>query len=187
MRDTFEKFNPATVSLHWIIAIGMIDMLAFGLYIEYLPKGLEKGALMLTHKSFSIIILVLASARILWRIINKFPKPLSVLPNWQEKLAKFIHWFLIIGTVMMPISGIIMTLGGGRSLNLFGLKLIAGSEEKIEALSQAGHIMHGLGSKLIILFLILHIIGAIKHQVMDKDGTLSRMVGKRVKTTSNIS
>lgn len=187
MKDTFEKFSLPTIGLHWIIAIGMIAMLAFGLYIEDLPKGAEKGALMGTHKSFGIIILVLASARILWRIKNKFPKPLSVLPNWQEKLAKFTHWFLIIGTVMMPISGIMMTLGGGHSLNLFGLELIAASGEKIEALSEVGHIVHGLGSKLLIFFILLHSVGAIKHQIIDKDRTLSRMLGRRVKVNANIS
>ena len=186
MRDTFEKFSLTTVSLHWIIAIGMIAMLAFGLYLEDLPKSPEKGELLGIHKSFGVIILVVALLRIFWRAKNKFPKPLSTLANWQAKLAKFTHWFLIIGTVMMPISGVIMTIGGGRSIAVFGVELIAGSGEKIEALSQVGHIIHGLGGKLIILFLILHVIGAIKHQVFDKDGTLSRMAGRRVNTDTNI-
>ena len=184
MKDTFEKFNLTTVSLHWIIAIGMIAMLAFGLYLEDLPRSPEKGGLIGIHKSFGIIIFTLAVARIFWRIKNKFPKPLSTLTSWQAKLAKFTHWFLIIGTVMMPISGVIMSVGGGHPIAIFGLELIAGSEQKIEALSEVGHIVHGLGGKLIILFLILHVIGAVKHQIMDKDGTLSRMVGRRIKTSS---
>ena len=87
---------------------------------------------------------------------------------------------------MMPISGVIMTIGGGRSIAVFGVELIAGSGEKIEALSQVGHVIHGLGGKLIILYLIHHVIGSIKHQMFDKDGTLSRIVGRRVKTNSNI-
>ena len=46
MKDTFEKFSLTTVSLHWIIAIGMIAMLAFGLYLEDLPRSPEKGELL---------------------------------------------------------------------------------------------------------------------------------------------
>lgn len=187
MKDTFEKFTMTTVSLHWVIAIGMIAMLAFGLYLEDLPRSPEKGGLIGLHKSFGVIIFLLAVVRIFWRIKNKFPKPLSVLPNWQEKLAKFTHWFLIIGTVMMPISGVMMSIGGGHSIAVFGFELIVGNGEKIEALSEVGHIFHGLGGKLLILFVFLHAVGAIKHQVMDKDSTLSRMVGRRVKTNDNIA
>ncbi len=187
MKDTFEKFSLTTVGFHWIIAIGMIAMLAFGLYLEDLPKGPDKGGLIAIHKSFGVTIFVLAVARIFWRIKNKFPKSLSTLPNWQEKLAKFTHWFFIIATVMMPISGVIMSIGGGHPIAIFGLELIAGSEQKNEILSQIGGTLHGLGGKLIIFFILLHSVGAIKHQIMDKDGTLSRMVGRRVKVNSDIT
>ena len=185
MRDTFEKFSLTTVGFHWIVAIAIIAMLAFGLYMEDLPRSPEKGELMGLHKSFGVLILVLAFLRILWRFINKFPIPLSTMPKWQETIAKLTHWVLIIGTVMMPLSGILMNFAGGRALSIFGYELMAGSGEKNELLSEIGHIVHGLGSKLLILFVVLHILGAIKHQFFDKDGTISRMAGRRVKGNSN--
>lgn len=185
MKDTFEKFNFPTVGFHWIIAIAMIAMLAFGLYLEELPRSAEKGQLIGLHKSFGVMVFGLALLRIIWRIKNKFPAPLSTLTSWQAKLAKFTHWFLIIGTALMPISGVVMTVGSGRSVSVFGLELIAGSGDKIEALSNVGHIMHGLGGRLLILFIVLHAVAAIKHQFFDKDGTLTRMVGGRVKANSD--
>ncbi len=184
MRDTFEKFSFPTIGLHWIIALGMIAMLAFGLYLEDLPRSPEKGSLMGLHKSFGLLILVLASLRIVWRIRNKFPKPLSPLVSWQEKLAKFTHWLLIVGTVLMPVSGVLMSIGGGHSLAFFGMELIA-EGGKNEMLDNIGHVIHGLGSKLLIAFIILHAVAAVKHQFMDKDGTLSRMIGKKVNPGSN--
>ena len=180
MKDTFEKFTLTTVSLHWIIAIGIIAMLAFGLVIEDMPRSPEKGELIGLHKSFGVLIFVLAVARIGWRVRNKFPEPLSLMPNWQEKLAKITHWVLILGTVLMPISGVFMSIGGGHSVGIFGLELIAGSEDKIEVLSEIGKVMHGLGGKLLIGFIILHFAGALKHQFIDKDGTLQRMLGKTI-------
>lgn len=180
MKDTFEKFSLTTVSLHWIIAIGMIAMIGFGLFIEDMPRSPEKGELIGLHKSFGILILLLAIVRIAWRVENKFPKPLSAMPGWQEKLAQLIHWVLIIGTVLMPVSGALMSIGGGHPIAVFGLELVAGSEQKIEILSDIGSALHGLGGNLLILFITLHFVGAIKHQVMDKDGTMQRMFGKRV-------
>ena len=185
MRDTFEKFSLTTVSFHWIIAIAIIAMLAFGLYIEDLPRSPEKGELMGIHKSIGVLILVVASLRIIWLMINKFPIALSSMPVWQERIAKLTHWVLILGTVFMPISGILMNIGSGRALSVFDYKLMAGSGEKIELLSDIGRIVHGFGSKLLILFVVLHILGAIKHQFIDKDGTISRMAGRRVKGNSD--
>lgn len=182
MRDTHKQFSALTVSLHWFIALGMIAMIAFGLYLEDLPRGPEKGQLIGLHKSFGILIFLLALMRISWRYKNGFPRPLSQMPNWQTNLAKLAHWVLIIGTVLMPVSGVIMSIGGGHPLGIFGLELIAGSEQKNEALSEVGHIIHGLGGKLLILFIILHSVGAVKHQLIDKDGTIRRMFGKSVES-----
>ena len=68
---------------------------------------------------------------------------------------------------------------------MFGTKLIAGTGEKIELLDKAGHIMHGFGSKLLILFVLIHAVAAIKYQFFDKDGTLTRMAGRRVKANKD--
>ena len=182
MRDTDNQFTRLTVIMHWAIAIAIIAMLGFGLYLEDMPRSPEKGELMGLHKSVGIIILVLAAVRIYWRFLNKFPRPLSNLPSWQENLAKTTHWLLIILTVLMPLSGILMTLGNGFSLELFGLEIIAGTGEKIDILKNIGHAGHGWGSKLFIFLIALHIVGAIKHQFFDKDGTISRMLGKHVES-----
>lgn len=180
MRDTHEKFSLATVGLHWIIAIAMIAMLVFGLYLEDLPRSPEKGALIGLHKSVGIIILFLALIKTYWRFLNKFPKPISQLPKWQEKLASSTHWILSIGIVLLPVSGIMMSVGGGYPVGIFGLELIAGTEEKIEILSTIGKTIHGLGGKLLIFFIILHGIGTLKQQLIAKDGTLSRMFGAQI-------
>lgn len=179
MRDTHSKFTFTTVSLHWIIAIVMIAMLGFGLYLESLPRSPEKGELIGLHKSVGALLLILAVARIYWRFLNKFPKPISDLTNWQKTLANVAHWFLILGTVFMPVSGIMMSVGAGFGLSVFGFEVFARGD-KIELLNQVGHIIHGLGGKLLIAFVLLHIAGAVKHQMIEKDGTISRMLGKKI-------
>lgn len=180
MRDTHEKFTLTTIGLHWIIAIGMILMLAFGLYIEGLPRSPDKGELIGLHKSIGVIILVLAFIRVYWRHLNKFPKPLSTLTSWQAKLATLAHWVLLLGTILLPVSGVMMSIGGGHSIAVFGMSIYASSGEKIAWLAQVGHIGHEIGGKIVILFILLHVAGAIKHQFIDKDGTISRMFGSTI-------
>ncbi len=179
MNTPLQKIPLPTIGLHWIIAFAMIAMLAFGLYLEDLPRSPEKGELIGLHKSIGMIILALAFIRIGWRVISTYPEPLGLMTKAQEIIAKITLLVLMLGTVMMPISGIFMSIGGGHAVGIFGFELISGSGEKIETLSKIGHIMHGLGGKLIIAFVILHIAGAIKHEHIDKDGTLSRMLGRK--------
>jgi cytochrome b561 len=178
VNKNYEKIPAITVGLHWIIAIAMIAMLAFGIYVEDLPRSPEKGDLIAIHKSVGFIILVLALIRIAWRVISKYPEALGQTSKWQEIIAKLTLLVLILGTVMLPVSGIAMSIGGGHGLAVFGIELIARSGEKMETLSRIGHILHGLGGNLVIAFIVLHIAGAIKHEHIDKDGTLSRMLGR---------
>lgn len=41
--------------------------------------------------------------------------------------------------------------------------------------------MHGWGDYLIIGAVVLHIVGALKHHLIERDGTLRRMLGAEVR------
>lgn len=47
-----------------------------------------------------------------------------------------------------------------------------------ESVAEWGHIMHGLGGNVLIAAIVLHVVGALKHHIVDKDATLKRMFGK---------
>jgi cytochrome b561 len=177
--DTLSKFSKHTVALHWLIAFAMIGSLAFGLYLEELPRSPDKGSLIGIHKSVGVLILLFALYRVVHRLRNKLPQPLTVTPLWQQKFATAAHIFLLAGTVFMPISGILMSVGGGHSVAVFGLELITAGEGN-ELIGNIGGAIHGLGGKLLILAVVLHVVGTLKHHVIDKDGTLKRMLGARV-------
>ncbi|PKF49316.1 cytochrome b [Enterovibrio nigricans] len=169
--------SKQTIYLHWLIAISFIAALAFGLYVEDLPKGPEKGEMIGLHKSIGFIILVLASTRILWRVKEGALPSVPGSPSWQEKAAKGIHHLLLLATLLMPISGILMSVGGGRGLDVFGMTLI-GTGDKIEWLGAIGHTTHEVLANIVIAAIVLHILGALKHHLLDKDATLKRMLGR---------
>lgn len=178
MTDQRDGLSIQTIGLHWLLAIAMIGMLAFGLILEDMPRGESKSALIWWHKGFGVAILVFALWRFGWRLVEGFPRPLSHAPAWQERVASVTHWLLLLGTIFMPVSGVMMSLGSGRSIDVFGLFVIP-AIGKIEWMDQVGHVVHGLGSKLLIAAIVLHVAGALKHQIVDKDGTLARMSGRR--------
>jgi hypothetical protein len=92
--------------------------------------------------------------RLGWRLIEGFPVELSHAAAWQEPIAGFTHWFLLLGTLFMPASGVMMSLRSSLSNDVLGLFTIPA--------------------------IVLHVAGTLKHQIFDKDGTLARMTGRRV-------
>lgn len=181
--DQKYKLSAMTVGLHWLIALAMIGMLAFGLIIDELPKGEFKSALMWWHKAFGVLVLFFAVWRLLWRAIQGFPEPLSEMEPWQAKIASAVHWLLLLGTVFMPISGIMTSLGKNRAIDVFGLFIIPAFGES-HLLHEVGELIHKVGGKLLIIAVLLHVAGALKHQIIDRDGTMTRMAGRRVGSQS---
>ena len=179
MKDTIHKLSPISVILHWVIGLALIATLAMGLYIHNFASGAEKFQLLGLHKSFGILILWVAALRILWRFYNGMPKPLAVPPRWQKILGHIVHGVLLIATVAMPMSGIIMTLSAGFPLQLFGLELVSAGD-KSPILRNIAHTMHGIGGKVVIGFIVIHILAAVKHHYIDKNNIVRRMLGRRV-------
>lgn len=178
-----DKLGTTTVGLHWLLAIAMIGMIAFGLYLEDMPKGDGKAALIWWHKGLGVAVLVFALWRFGVRMAQGFPAPLSPARPSLQRMASITHWFLLLGTLFMPVSGMMMSIGKNRAIDVLGLFTIPAFGE-YPLLDQIGHIVHGLGGKLLIAAIVLHVVGALKHQFVDKDGTLARMAGRRVPAPS---
>jgi len=179
-------FNPRTSNSydrisrlgHWVLAALMIAMLGFGIYLEQaVPPGPERGALMGLHKSVGVLVLMLGGLRVVWRLRQGFLPEAGHAPFWQATLAKAVHYVLLAGIVVMPLSGLVGSYFGGRATSVFGLfSLPAGP--KIEWLGDLAYGIHGAGAVVLIAGILLHVAGALKHHFIDRDTTLLRMVGK---------
>ncbi|QIL86635.1 cytochrome b (plasmid) [Vibrio sp. HDW18] len=175
--DKRKTYSKTSIALHWITGLAFIAVFVVGDYLSDLPRGPEKLQLLALHKSFGVMILLIALTRIMWRIKEGAIPPASVMPAWQYKAAKAVHGLLMLATLAMPISGIAMNIGGGRALEVFGYTLVAAGES-LPWLQELGSAIHKGAPPLIITIVLLHILAAIKHQVIDKDATIARMLGR---------
>ena len=171
-----NNLSKPTILFHWLTGLTFILVLCLGLYMDYLPKSPEKWEIMGLHKSFGAIVFVVAVLRLLWRFKEGAITSMATLTRAQTILATSVHHLLLLATLSMPVSGILMSIGGGRGIDVFGFSVIAASD-KIEWLGSLGHNVHVYSVNVVIVLLLLHIAGAVKHQVIDKDGTISRMLG----------
>lgn len=157
----------------------MIGLLCVGVYME----EFSDYSLYPIHKSMGVLALLLILPRVVVRIIKGWPAAAGDYATHEIVLSKIAHWVLLLGTLLMPISGMLMSGLGGHGIHVFGVELMAknlNAAGKVEAINPTiagiAHEAHGWIAYIVIGALVLHIAGAIKHHVMDKDRTLLRML-----------
>ena len=82
------RYAGPMIALHWLIALGIIGLLALGLYMVGLPKGWPlKATLLNLHKSVGLTVFLLVLLRIMARVAFHRP-PLPPMRPWQRAAAR---------------------------------------------------------------------------------------------------
>jgi cytochrome b561 len=172
------RYSRGAVILHWLIALLIIGNVAGAWLSEDMPKP-DRAAIMALHKAFGITILLLTLARIAWRLGHKSPPMVEMLKAWEAALARVTHWLFYILMLALPLTGWAFVSGAsqGKPVNMFGLfnmpALPVGFDKPTVSTLQD---IHSVLGNLIVALLALHVLGALKHQFFDHDGTMRRMV-----------
>ncbi|MEM8571132.1 MAG: cytochrome b [Pseudomonadota bacterium] len=163
---------------HWIIALAIIMMTGVGFFLgRVMERGPEKAALLGTHKAVGVLVLIYGLWRVGYRLAQGFKADAAPMPAWQARAAHAVHWILLAAILIMPVSGIAGSYFRGRATEVFGLFTIPAGPE-IEVLSGAASATHDFMALILLAALLLHIGGALKHHLIDKDTTLLRMIGR---------
>jgi cytochrome b561 len=170
------RYSSVSTGLHWLIAVLLITQVILGMRFGDMPRGPGKGEAFATHMSLGITILLLSLARLGWRLSHPAPPLPEHYKAWERILARATHVLFYVVMIGMPLTGWIMTSAGPRPLpELLGLipwpKLPVGGE-----LAAPASAFHHRGAWIFWTLLALHVTGALKHQLLDRDGTLWRML-----------
>lgn len=179
MHDTREKFSPLTIAFHWAVALTIIGLIAVGIYMVDLPDGDFKAWLYGWHKVIGTTVLMVAAVRLLWRWNNGLPVPAGVYPEWQHRLADATHIVLLIATILLPVTGAIYSYSGGYPVPILGLFELK-SATKYPLMFDVFKFIHGWAGWILAGIIGLHVAGTLKHHMVDRDGTLRRMLGARI-------
>jgi len=170
------RYTGVAQSLHWIIAALIVTQFALAWTADDLPLGLHKLALLARHKSFGMTILMLAIARVLWRLANPPPDLPSAMTPIERMLARATHLAFYVLLFAMPLTGWLMSSAKAYSVSWFGLftwpDLIAKNATAFEALKTT----HDYLSYLLLAIVVLHVLAALKHHFWNKDDVLVRML-----------
>lgn len=180
-----QALDKISIVFHWAVALGFIGVTAIGVYMA---DG-NDYSLYDTHKSLGILLFAVILARVAWRLKKGWPKPVRQYERIEQSLSKAVHWVLILGTVIMPISGMTYSTMSGHGIGIFAWRFVPdnvdlnaehGVEVRNAFLDTFAHTTHEIVGYVLIAAIVLHVAGALKHHMIDKDGTLRRMLGRTV-------
>lgn len=184
LTNSQTRYGTVAVTLHWLIALGIIGMLIVGKYMVDLPDtDATKFPLFQLHKSFGISILVLSVARVVWRLVNAAPPLPPHMPAWERWAAHASHALLYLLIVAIPFSGWAVASSSPYGIptvwfGLFEIPHLPGLQgyDDQRAVEHNAEEIHELLGNLMILLLIVHVGAALKHHFWDRDNVLVRML-----------
>ena len=189
-------YTKTAIILHGLIALGVFAMFILGWYMSEIPKDAAKqmafdlfdlgiytwplteeasprGFYFNLHKSIGVTLLALILFRVYWRITHRPPAMLRTYKEWERKLATATHHLLYVLMVVVPLSGLIMATSSKYGVKWFGIDIIPGIDnEFMRDLFKETHEVIGV---VLLAFIVLHTLGALKHKFIDKDETMKRM------------
>jgi len=176
MRHATHYTRPA-IALHWLVALLIIANFLLGLTMVDIP-GLTPTKLKYFswHKWLGITILGLACLRLVWRLTHTPPAYPATMPGWQKQLAHLMHALLYLLIFAIPLSGYFYSLAAGVPVVYLGivpLPVLIAPDQALKALLKPVHYWLNM---IMLAMLCLHILAALKHQFIDKDRTLQRML-----------
>ena len=185
--DTVRASRYATVAiaLHWLIALLIVLQVSLAWRMGGKPTP-ESFAVFQLHKSVGITVLLLSLIRLGWRLVNPPPPEPPGLKRWERVLSRAVHWGFYVIMIGMPLTGW-LTVSASRieiPTLLYGVvhwPSLPGIADLAPAAKKTVHLVgergHGLLALAIYALFVLHVGGALKHQLFDRrTPILPRMV-----------
>ena len=174
-----NRYNNISIILHWILGAALVAIFIFGNYMADLPFSPQRLKLFNWHKWAGIMILFLSLLRLLWRLTHPAPalpaKFDLTMPTWQLKAHKITHIALYAMFFVVPLTGWAYTSAAGFPVVLFGLFPLPDLIGADKALATLIKPWHEISAFTLAGLVVLHILAALKHHFIDRDGLLQRM------------
>lgn len=179
LKDSRDGYSWLSIFFHWVTAVTVITLWLLAEIAEDAPK--EEGfRLMGLHISIAISLYLVLWARIFWRLSVRRPAG-PVQHPLLGLLAIWVPYVLLAGIAIMLISGPLVVWSTGNPINVFDLVSIPTPMEKSVSFHELMEEVHEFGATVLYYGVILHVLGGLKHLIIDRDGSFKKILVARNK------
>lgn len=166
-----KQYSKRMVVAHWLTLVLLFAAWFMGDALDEArhAEGATLGAYGV-HAVLGAVVLLLTAMRLYSRRQDGTPAPIGT--GTMDKVATGIHHLLYTLLIVLPLSGaaIIFTSPLGQALFSGDASLLPKKYSGVFA-----HEVHEVLVSVLILIVVVHVLGAVKHQFVLKDGLMSRM------------
>jgi len=183
-----QAYSLAAIVLHWTIALLILIQIGLGWYMnEAVPDhSPAQAAVLPLHISVGLTILLLVLVRIGVRLVHRPPPLPDDMAAWEKGLAGASHLVFYLLMLALPLTGWALVSLGGKPIAFWGLPwpqlpgmgAVFGSPPSHALRHQLSHIHVYILIWVILINLVLHVAGALKHQ-FDGHPILWRMTSRK--------
>lgn len=171
------RYTKFAILLHWLIALLIISGFSLGVTMVSIP-GITPTKLKYFswHKWIGVTVLMLACLRLLWRLTHRAPAYPDSMAMWQQRLAGVLHALLYVLMFAVPISGYFYTLAAGVPVVYLGIVPLPVLIDANETLKPVLKQVHFALNMTLLACVAAHVVAALKHVFIDRDGVFRRML-----------
>lgn len=170
-----QRYAPAAILLHWVIALLIFGAFAIGLKLWGMPLSPAKFKWMAWHKWLGVVILLLVVLRILVRLRHPAPALPAHMSSNERHITHLGHLALYLLMLAVPLSGWAMSSAYGIPVVLFGVLPLPELLARDLTLAANIKLLHQGMNLALALCIVGHVLAALKHHFIDRDGLLDRM------------
>ena len=174
-RSAARRYTGLSIGFHWLLALLITTSFGFGLYMVDLPFSPARLKQYNWHKWAGITILGFSILRLLWRLNNRPPPLNQATPPWQRRASAGTHGLLYVLFFAAPLAGWAYSSAAGFSIVYLGVFRLADWVPQSVGLAQQLKLLHRVLTYSLAGLVVLHVLAAVKHHWIDKDGLLDRM------------
>lgn len=178
LRNTPSAFGWPAIALHWVMAVAIFGMFTLGLWmttLDYYDAWYHKAPDL--HKSVGMLLLFLLFFRIAWAAFNTKPEIMG--KAWERFIALMVHrahYVLMLGVM---ISGYLIPTARGAGIDVFGWFTMPSLLHFTERQGDIVGLIHWGVAWAVMALAGMHTAAALKHHFIDRDATLTRMLGMK--------
>jgi cytochrome b561 len=168
-----SRYHPLLVTLHWVLAVLIIAELSSGFFglAATSNSDPQKIGLLRVHMPGGVLIVALTVIRFILR--RRTSRPVEATTGYPllERIAPISYYGLYILIVLIVGTGFATAVIAGLGEIVFGPSGVPLPDSLMIYPTFVAHVLFAL---LLVGFIILHVLAALYHQFVKKDGLLLR-------------
>lgn len=186
--NSSDAYGLVAVALHWLVAVVVVSLFALGLWmveLTYYDDWYRTAPAI--HKAVGVLLFIGVVLRLGWRQLAPPPAPLASHRPLERRAAGFAHALMYVLLFAVMLSGYLISTADGRPIDVFGLFSVPALVSDLPNQADIAGKLHLYLAITLVSLAALHALAALKHQIIDRDGTLLRILGRAPAATANDS